>query len=160
MQRPTTMIFSHYKRLLTKRPLLTKAATAGTLMAASDATCQAMESSTVDWERAAHVGITGLVFTGPMAHGWYQVLERWVPPPRRAATPSYHLLRTALAHRLGPKLLLDALLFSPVDVAGYFGVRSILEQGGRCDGVQDKLQSMWMPALTASWYFWPAANVM
>jgi len=53
---------------------------------------------------------------------------------------------------------LDALIFSPTTVAGYFTVRTWLEGGG-WRGIQAKLQAAWGPTVLSAWKFWPAVNL-
>ncbi|CAB9509788.1 Protein SYM1 [Seminavis robusta] len=100
-----------------------------------------------NWERTLHVGITGFTFSGPISHGWYSLLE-WIVVGRLGITTLYAGMATRMA--------LDAFLFSPVAVAGYFVWRSVLEGAN----VQWKLQHKWLPALQASFSFWPLANVI
>lgn len=170
-----------YKGTLTDYPLRTKAVTASTLMSISDILCQTLEhyhrhhqlslssheqpdeatksmaaaatanapqstllSQSYDWQRTFHVGVTGMTFSGPISHAWYNLLERFVGE---------------VDHQMIWKLILDAILFSPTAVAGYFIWRSILE-GHKWEGTIRKLQSKWSSAVCASWTFWPAANVM
>ena len=99
-----------------------------------------------DWVRTAHVGITGLTFSGPISHAWYGILERIV----------------TIRHYYGGlliRMILDAVLFSPIAVGGYFTWRGILE-GKEWHGIIEKLELKWANALFASWSFWPAANIM
>ena len=58
------------------------------------------------------------------------------------------------------QLALDALLFSPVAIGGYFVWRTVLENSNVLDTIAWKLQFKWLPALQASWSFWPLANVV
>jgi Mpv17 / PMP22 family len=166
-------MWSQYKKLLTRRPLLTKAVTASSLMSLSDLACQSMEraqkghgnmatNNLIDWQRTLHVGVTGLTFTGPLTHAWYELLGKLPPVSPSTATTSLTGMQWAssgAAATLGNKMLLDALIFSPIAVAGYFVWRSMLEGRG-FDGTFEKLQSKWSQALFSSWSFWPAANVM
>lgn len=99
-----------------------------------------------DWERTSHLAITGFVYSGPIAHAWYGVLERLVTTPHR-------YLGVAI------RMSLDAFLFSPVAVAGYFVMRGALE-GRDLPGIAAKLNSKWQQATVASWHFWPVANVV
>ena len=103
-----------------------------------------------DWERTAHLGITGALYSGPLSHAWYQLLEQMM---RRV--PSFLVPYGGIALRM----LLDAFLFSPVAVAGYFTVRSILE-GKSWPALRHKLQNKWSAAVVASWSFWPVANLI
>jgi hypothetical protein len=98
-----------------------------------------------DWDRSMHVAITGLTFSGPISHIWYGLLERLVT-------------RSGIAGVV-MKMILDAFLFSPVAVAGYFVWRTLLEGSGWI-GTRRKLNTKWMSAVVASWSFWPATNIM
>eukprot|EP00529_Nitzschia_sp_RCC80_P027708 CAMPEP_0113474498 /NCGR_PEP_ID=MMETSP0014_2-20120614/18619_1 /TAXON_ID=2857 /ORGANISM="Nitzschia sp." /LENGTH=253 /DNA_ID=CAMNT_0000367355 /DNA_START=91 /DNA_END=852 /DNA_ORIENTATION=- /assembly_acc=CAM_ASM_000159 len=99
-----------------------------------------------DWQRSSHVAITGLTLSGPISHAWYNVLERMV-------TTRHRYFGVAL------RMVLDAVLFSPVAVAGYFTWRSALEgKGWNC--IREKLEAKWSKALMASWSYWPVANVI
>jgi protein Mpv17 len=172
-----TRLWSRYTKQLSKRPLLTKAVTAATLMSASDLTSQSFESAVpttrtgssggklIDYRRTLNVGITGLTFTGPLTHAWYALLSGL---PTATTLKSHVTKQSFLAKAfggsgamttLGTKLLLDAIVFSPVAVGGYFVWRSILE-GAHLQGMCSKLHSNWGPALKSSWSFWPLANIM
>lgn len=164
-----------YKSQLTRRPLATKAITSAAIMSFSDILCQRYEitvrgdavsgirsampadvtsfaeqencakSPEHDWQRTFHVAMTGLVWTGPLGHSWYAVLEKVVGARRG-------LLGLAF------RLILDAVVYSPVAVAGYFVLRSLLEGKGVLI-TQQKLEYMFSGAVLASWQFWPVANV-
>jgi hypothetical protein len=168
-------MWSQYTKHLSKRPLLTKAVTAASLMSVSDLACQSFETvqtnhdgssvcRLIDYQRTLNVGITGLTFTGPLTHAWYSLLN-WLPT---ASTSPLLVNKRSLWGRaigsgvmatLGTKLLLDAIIFSPVAVAGYFVWRSILE-GAHWQGIYSKLHANWETALISSWSFWPLANMM
>lgn len=100
-----------------------------------------------DATRSIHLAITGFIYSGPISHVWYNLLERLVMP--FPAVPFWGLLQ---------RLLYDAFLFSPLAVGGYFIVRSVLE-GKDWPGMYAKLQAKWWSATWASWSFWPLANV-
>eukprot|EP00522_Entomoneis_paludosa_P017024 CAMPEP_0172463366 /NCGR_PEP_ID=MMETSP1065-20121228/46927_1 /TAXON_ID=265537 /ORGANISM="Amphiprora paludosa, Strain CCMP125" /LENGTH=111 /DNA_ID=CAMNT_0013219291 /DNA_START=1 /DNA_END=336 /DNA_ORIENTATION=+ len=73
-----------YKTVLTKHPLVTKSATAAVLSGISDAITQKVEPQKGDNEprrthnfvRSAHIMLTGFLWSGPIAHWWYQSLEQ------------------------------------------------------------------------------------
>ena len=185
----TTMVWGWYKTALSEHPLLTKATTASFLMSLSDVLSQEVEEHLLlrsgvddsttspelsgifryhDWERTLHVGITGLTFSGPITHVWYQLLERLVSfiITSGSNNNNYNYYNqdggggvVAATRVLLIQLVLDALLFSPLAVAGYFCWRSFLEHHGRLSNVPSKLKEKWAPALRASWSFWPLANV-
>lgn len=105
----------------------------------------------LDLHRTAQVAVTGLVWSGPITHFWYALLEN-----------IYAFLSQLLNIQhpvagLCVKLLLDAILFSPTVVAGYFIVRTILE-GGNWPQAKDKLRTKFKPTLIGAWKFWPAVN--
>ena len=104
-----------------------------------------------DTTRTFHVGITGLMFTGPISHTWYRLLERIMSTANRRADRYVGLFY---------RLVLDAVIFSPVAVAGYFTFRTYLEQPNNVGAITTKLQTKWSDALVASWSFWPLANVV
>jgi protein Mpv17 len=157
-----------YRSSLSSRPLLTKATTSAVIVSISDVACQSWEVSSStgvedvskkppnnkvvgqDWERTSHVAITGFTFSGPISHVWYTILESIVG---RVVIQEQKVWGIAL------RMLLDAFLFSPVAVAGYFTWRTLLEGKG-LDGVHDKLQHTWKGALLASWHFWPLVNIV
>lgn len=185
---PTALfrLWELYKGALASHPLLTKSTTAGLIMSASDVLCQTLEvqshssltnlfGSTVNLQngcpsfvdcpktvtaddtllnynvqRTLHVGVTGLCWAGPISHGWYKLLESMV----RMRHP---LLGWSV------RMLLDAVLFSPVAIAGYFGTRTVLELfPSNVSKLYDTLaltfQHKFVKALQASWSFWPLAN--
>jgi len=186
------MFWSQYKSLLLKRPLATKAITSAILMATSDSLCQLYEledkrevssipltdstsSSSIllatspsdckqqqqqeqffSWQRTFHVAITGLTLSGPISHVWYNSLERCVV---------HWGLHRRVALALGVKLVLDALLFTPVAVAGYFVWRQALLWPSKQQQQQQESMALlpfstWVQAVQASWSFWPMANVV
>jgi hypothetical protein len=174
------MLWSQYTKQLHKRPLLTKAMTAAFLMGTSDFACQSFElveinhdgndvDRLIDYRRTFNVGITGLTFTGPLTHAWYAFLNRL---PTVVSTSKRHVTKQSYwpgvvrgggagaMTILGTKLLLDAIIFSPVAVGGYFLWRSILEEGAHWQSMYSKLHTNWGPALISSWSFWPLANIM
>ena len=153
--------WSAYKGMLSTNPVLTKSVTSSTIMTCSDIICQQLVKAVqaepveegnedsligIDLVRVLQVTVTGLIWSGPITHLWYSTLEKIV----RVDHPLGGLLL---------RMLLDAVIFSPIAVTGYFTVRSILEGSG-LDGIQDKLSTRFVPALQGSWKFWPAANII
>jgi hypothetical protein len=143
-----------YKSMLSQHPLVTKAVTSSVLTTFSDAICQQLtkgaagqqKNTTFDYKRSSHVAITGFVWSGPVTHNWYSILEKIVT------------IKNPIGG-LAARIVLDAIIFSPVTVCGYFTCRSILEGSGVA-GIRDKLSSRFAPAVTGAWKFWPAANIV
>jgi hypothetical protein len=72
--------------MLATQPLMTKSLTSSCIMSVSDALCQKVVSnadsesegpSKLDSTRILHVAITGSLWSGPITHYWYIVLEKW-----------------------------------------------------------------------------------
>jgi protein Mpv17 len=57
------------------------------------------------------------------------------------------------------RILLDAIIFSPVTVTGYFIWRSMLEGSG-LRGASHKLRTRFSSTVLGAWKFWPAANTI
>ena len=98
-----------------------------------------------DWRRTFEAGVTGATWSGPVGHMWHGVLDTIVVQNRVAG--------------LMLRILLDAVVFSPVGMAGYLACRTMLEGQG-LDGVALKLRAKWFMSLLASWKFWPLANIL
>jgi protein Mpv17 len=157
-----------YTSMLATRPLLTKSLTSSCIMSVSDVMCQELVQralptastknlstatlSSLDSNRTLQVAITGFIWSGPVTHFWYGLLERIYA----YVAQLFSIQSPAVA--LCVKLLLDAILFSPTVVTGYFIVRSFLEGGDWVKSSQDKLRTKFKPTLFSAWRFWPAVN--
>jgi len=148
-----------YAKALITKPLLTKSLTACGTNAFSDAICQKLlrdsnsksseeGKSKFDSRRLIENAFTGLVWSGPIAHMWYGLLFGKLTVQIKDPIVS-----------LVTQIILDALIFSPVTVSGYFAVRSVLEGSGFA-GVKDKLKTRLVSSVLGAWKFWPAANVI
>lgn len=162
-----------YKGMLVKKPLLTKAITSCAITGFSDILCQNLQkkilaekdavvvvetdkgkqqpmapstSTSLDYNRFVQASITGLVWSGPVTHFWYETLDKI-------------LQVLPIQGTLLQKIFLDAIIFSPVTISGYFVVRSLLEGKG-LDGGLTKVKNLFVPTLFGAWKFWPAANII
>ena len=146
--------WTSYKVMLSQHPLLTKSVTSSVMTAFSDGICQQLTKGAAkqqtktkfDFTRSLHVAIVGFVWSGPVTHNWYSILEKIVT------------IKNPIGGLIA-RIILDAIIFSPVTVTGYFACRSILEGSGMA-GIRDKLSTRFVPAVTGAWKFWPAANVI
>jgi hypothetical protein len=151
-----TQAWTWYKIMLGQHPLLTKSVTSSGFMIASDAICQKLtmgaqnpkndSKPNLDFGRMAQVAITGLTWSGPVTHAWYGLLEKIV----KIQDPMLGLFA---------RIILDAIIFSPVTVAGYFTWRSMLEGTG-LQGTRHKLRKQFGSTVLGAWKFWPAANII
>eukprot|EP00980_Cylindrotheca_fusiformis_P016685 scaffold5024_cov136-Cylindrotheca_fusiformis.AAC.14 len=143
--------------MLVQKPLITKSVTSCATNAFSDILCQKLiqnsdvkgveETNTLEKERLFHAAATGLVWSGPVTHFWYIILF--------GKLVSFNEPMLALASQI----LLDATLFSPVVVSGYFALRSILEGTG-WKGIREKWSTRLFSTVVGAWKFWPAVNVV
>ena len=78
-------VWTWYKSMLVAKPLVTKSLTSSCIMSASDLMCQEVvrkatpeedRPSKIDSIRVLHVAITGSLWSGPITHYWFIVLEK------------------------------------------------------------------------------------
>jgi len=108
------------------------------------AALQNVTTSEVMWSRTATIATVGLVYSGPINHMWFALLERLVR--------TQHQTRSVAI-----KLLLDQTMFAPVAISGYMTVRGLLESKSVLQ-ISDQLQEKVALATYAAWHFWPVAN--
>jgi hypothetical protein len=145
-----------YTRMLTQKPLFTKALTSCATNAFSDILCQNLildaaqedeDKKKVDKERLVHAAVTGLIWSGPVTHYWYKILFGKLTAPIK--DPLLGLIT---------QIFLDSIIFSPVTVSGYFALRSILEGSG-VQGIKEKLSTrLFSTVIGVS--FWHGMNLI
>lgn len=141
-----------YLRLLSKRPLLTKAITSSVLGMIGDALAQWIaRSRQVDsdidphahnWRRTFAISLLSLVLTGPALHVWYGVLNR----------------RVVGRFSLMKKLALDQLVFCPIFNIVFSIALPTLEGHRFVDNVELCKQKFWT-VMKANWMLFPPAQV-
>lgn len=147
-----------YSDLLKQKPLITKSLTSCATNAFSDVLCQKLIittkeeekdiSTSIDKERLGQAAVTGLIWSGPVTHYWYNLL--------------FGKLTVSIKEPiigLTVQILLDSIIFSPITVSGYFTLRSIMEGSG-IEGIKDKLSTRLVKTVLGAWKFWPAANII
>lgn len=167
-----------YKSMLITKPLITKSLTSSCIMSISDVMCQEVvakskaktnmnanpdedkrqqqqhqSSSKLDTRRVLDVAIVGAIWSGPVTHYWYIILEKMYGVIAKAA----NIQRPEIG--LIVKLILDSIIFSSVTITGYFTIRSILEGTG-LTGAKEKLTTRFFATLFGAWRFWPMANAV
>ncbi|XP_055017415.1 peroxisomal membrane protein 2 isoform X2 [Boleophthalmus pectinirostris] len=80
-----------------------------------------------------------LLFTGPLSHYFYQLMEVWMP-----TTDRYCLVK---------RLLLDRLFFAPAFLLLFYFVITVLEARGWSD-FERKMKSSYWTALKMNWKVW------
>jgi protein Mpv17 len=161
---PPLQAWQAYKVMLVQQPIITKAVTSAVIMSISDGITQRIERHFTDdapeeekksiqhnWNRTWITAKTGLLWSGVSAHVWYANLERicsLIPVEGPIAG-------------LALRLFLDALIFSPITITGFFIVNTLVQHGiGSVPMIQEKLETKWKKTLFAAWSFWPIVNIV
>ena len=141
---------SRYAAALDRRPLMTKGATAGSIMTAADLAQQRIEQrDSWDWYRTLRLaGFYSLVHT-PFVHFWFNKLERVFG----AVTPMNN------APRFAAKVLTDQAIGPPL-VIGAFCISQPLLNGDGLDGSLAMLRRDWIHVVMACWQVWVPVQVV
>lgn len=167
-------IWQGYASALSAHPLWIKAVTAAFFQSLSDALTQRLTTGPCserkgyydfshNWKRTRQALLTGLLWSGPVGHCWFPLLERIVAT--LFATQSFD----SPVLRLLVKIVLDALLFSPFTIVGYLVVSTIVSSptkkgsgstNWRLQQASTAVKTKFWPVLTAAWRFWPIVNAV
>ena len=135
-----------YGRILASNPLLTQMSHSAMLWSAGDVAAQLLESKnnrTVDLQR---VGIqsayAGLIWA-PLAHFWYENLDKFVR--RLAAAQSMKFV--------GLKLGLEMALLHPISLLAFFSCVGVAS-GDSTTEISHQLQRDFIPTLSFEWILW------
>ncbi|KAL7482750.1 hypothetical protein ACHAW6_008413 [Cyclotella cf. meneghiniana] len=144
-----------YTRQLSLRPILTKSLTAGIIFGLSDWVAQLIESKgqkeaaddnkePVVFSRILSAFLVGLLFFGPAANAWYEMIFR--------VLPSTSLLSTL------QKAALGQIFFGPTFTCVFFGAGMIesgtFSLGGWWNKIRNDLPGVWASGLG----FWPLVD--
>ena len=112
-----------YSSMVSVHPVKTKSLTCGILGVTGDFFAQKYENPLGDYDfnRALSIFLVGSLFSGPVLHGWYNVLERL--PGTFFSTKRLESLKPW--QLLGTKLFLDQIVFGSVFLGGYFMVYGV-----------------------------------
>jgi len=149
LQRFTNM----YSNALIHTPIITKSLTAGFIFALSDYTAQKMNSSSnlsnkedMNWIRTISSGLVGLLYFGPAAHVWYQMIFQLLPG-------------TSLVSTLG-KATLGQLIFGPSFTCVFFAVSLLQDKSFTFMNWWTKIQVDLPRAWLAGLSFWPLVDLV
>ena len=142
-----------YAAKLSSNPILTKSVTAALIFAASDASAQAIEAKGKDGEESKRdvmrtfvSGLVGLLYFGPAAHAWYDMIFKLLPGTGLISTIK--------------KATLGQLIFGPSFTCVFFAI-SLLQSGTFSLGnfvskVKRDLPGAWKAGLG----FWPLVDLV
>ncbi|KAG6964588.1 hypothetical protein JG688_00007643 [Phytophthora aleatoria] len=154
-----------YHYWLHEAPLLTKALTAATLSGIGDRIAQRIEAnnapatngdqetSRVDNDglvsqstaRTLRMMVWGGLFTAPIMHTWFHLIERAIPGTSKVA--------------VAKKVAADMVIVAPAMALGFFTVTKRME-GERLSDAFEIAKAKLQPTLTMSYKVWPVANHM
>ena len=140
-----------YGASLEQRPIATKSVTACAIFALSDWLAQRLEKSessskSTNWTRTVSSALVGLLYFGPAAHAWYDMIFKLLPG-------------TSLVSTL-QKATLGQLLFGPSFTCIFFAT-SLLQQGNFSlktwmTKIKEDLPGAWVAGLG----FWPLVDLV
>jgi len=138
-----------YQSILKRRPKLTQALTAGSLMAAGDVIAQTFIERT-SWkeyspQRTGRFFIFGTCLLGPTLSVWYRTLDKLVTSQRTTSS----LIKMAL----------DQSLMAPVVLTSFLGTMSFWTTYSIDAALNNVTQNLWS-VLMANYKLWPAAQVI
>jgi len=170
-----------YSASLDKRPMLTEMFTSGIIWGLGDLATQQMErvatnnaatdvaaksttttSSSIDWRRTFHQTAYASLIWGPIAHKWYQVLDRFAKSIVAAgASTVLSSKRAAAAASSSPRLLavtttklaLEMIVLHPVSLLAYFGVVGTMN-GEWWTDITQQLKTDFMPTYALEVALW------
>ncbi|OCU01604.1 hypothetical protein XELAEV_18007395mg [Xenopus laevis] len=142
-----TVLLLRYLQLLHSRPVLTKALTSAILSALGNILSQTIQKwrkeqkapQNVDLRGPFRFAVYGLLFTGPLSHYFYLLLEQLVP----SSAPLAGLQR----------LLIERLMIAPAFLLLFFLVMNLLE-GKNLAKLNKKLRDHYWSALKLNWKVW------
>ncbi|KAL4236950.1 hypothetical protein ACF0H5_005336 [Mactra antiquata] len=134
-------------KLFSKHLLATNVATATTLLGLGDCIIQNIEKldnpkKEYDYRRTGRMFCMGFLF-GPVTHGWYKVLDRFLPG--------------ATLQTVGKKILADQAVAGPFFCSAFFMGMNLLEGKGVQSGVEE-VKEKFLTVYLLDWCVWPPAQ--
>ena len=151
---PLPKLVNWYSSKLDSSPLLTKCITSGVIAGSGDLICQGIIERRQDhprdcwWDpvRTARFCFLGTVLIAPAIHGWYGVLNRFLPGTDLGT--------------IGKRLLLDQFMFTPLFVPTFMTSIWTLEGSTSERQLIDRLQATLPSVLVANWSLWIPAQAV
>ena len=139
-------LYQWYLGQLVKRPLQTKAITASFTVGLGDFICQMGPERAKSWNarRTAQLALFGLLVNGPMLHGWYSLMDRFV------RNPLWSPARNAITC-----MVIDQVFYAPVAVGLIFGTFHFVHNRTPEESLANYKKSM-----QTNYMLWPAAQLV
>jgi len=145
-----------YLECLEKKPVETKAVTAGVLSVVSDVLAQKLAGtplSNLNLDSVRNQFIIGLLIRGPLVHYWYKFMEYLF---RRLGYSAAQQQETPVV--VG-KVLLDQTVFSiPFNLLYFYAIGAM--EGRPTSAVNEQVSREFMPLMIANYKVWPLVNLL
>jgi len=139
------LAWARYLRSLERKPLATKAITAGLLSGASDVVAQTLTASRpLNWRRTLAIAAFGFLWAGPSNHYWQKFLEKLFKGRRDGAT-------------VVQKVILDQCTYGPVCNILLISYLSLIVEGRSAQHTQLRLKRDYPGIQWNGWKLWPLA---
>mmetsp|Transcript_5563 Transcript_5563/g.15941 ORF Transcript_5563/g.15941 Transcript_5563/m.15941 type:complete len:187 (+) Transcript_5563:226-786(+) len=136
------LAWARYSQQLSKKPLPTKAVTAGCLSGASDILAQTLTSKgPINWRRTLAIAAFGFVWAGPSAHYWQAWLQKTFPKKDDKT--------------LIKKVAVDQLTYGPICNLALMCYLALIVDGRSFDFTKQRLKNDFWAVQVNGWRFWP-----
>eukprot|EP01026_Neomeris_dumetosa_P083802 TRINITY_DN9766_c0_g1_i2.p2 TRINITY_DN9766_c0_g1~~TRINITY_DN9766_c0_g1_i2.p2 ORF type:complete len:259 (+),score=10.27 TRINITY_DN9766_c0_g1_i2:270-1046(+) len=141
-------VWSSYLQQLQKRPVITKCVTSFFGFSLGDILAQSL-SGTVKYDpkRTMRMAIYGGVIMGPLAHNWFNLLDKFVFPGHPTSPVA-----------IVAKAALDQLVQAPFGLCLFYAYQETMQ--GRASCTVDTISEKLLPTLFMTWKFWPLAHLI
>ncbi|XP_034183703.1 mitochondrial inner membrane protein MPV17 [Osmia lignaria lignaria] len=145
----TWNVLKMYRKLVTKYPLITQAAQAGTLMALGDQIAQNLveqkKLKDLDFVRTAQFGGIGFFIAGPVTRTWYGLLDKYIGSKGGVVALK--------------KVCCDQLIFAPIFIGVLLTIIGILQQND-LESLKMKLRDQYPDILKNNYKLWPTVQLI
>eukprot|EP01025_Chloroclados_australasicus_P036997 TRINITY_DN3768_c0_g1_i4.p1 TRINITY_DN3768_c0_g1~~TRINITY_DN3768_c0_g1_i4.p1 ORF type:complete len:357 (+),score=0.41 TRINITY_DN3768_c0_g1_i4:46-1116(+) len=145
---PFRSLWGAYLYQLQERPMLTKCVTSFIGFSLGDVTAQLLSSTPkYDFMRTARMAVYGGVIMGPLAHHWFNLLDK-VVLPHHPYSPAAIVTKAAL----------DQLIQAPIGLTLFYAYQETMQ--GRPHMAGKTIRQKLFPTLLMTWKFWPLAHLI
>ena len=144
--------WAHYNHVLQTHPILTKAATSGTVYAIGDVIAQNTEGrdmAALDRGRVVRSLLAGLLAHGPLSHYWYIVSEHFFD----------HVVHLTEWWSVVPKIVVDQTVWGPIWTSVYLAMIGTMQRD-RWHVIGDNIKKSIVPLTLSGLKLWPLAHVV
>ncbi|KAL5015865.1 hypothetical protein ScPMuIL_005454 [Solemya velum] len=140
-------LLNRYIKLLVEKPVLTKGLTSCVVAGLGNFVSQLVSGNPnskdgrIVWRSVLAYSTFGLVFSGPLIHHFYRLMEKLMPSSRKSKTDPIK------------RIILDRLIFAPPFIVLFLYVIAILEGQGNAAAIQ-KIRDQYWSILLLNWKVW------